>query len=138
MMDGIRKSLDEHDICQIADAAVELEVDFLLDIINDLNPSTSLFYQCKSSRSGHKRRSESLLESGKLHHRTCGNTCVTLSSASSEADGSSNNYLGQSVSVWATDPVVTPEQMFALGRIVKEQRTSTAGPSLSTSVEVGG
>ena len=63
------------------------------------------------------------------------------SSMSSEVDASSCNsstVSGESSSGWQTVPVVSPEQMFALGRMVKEQRSGSSLASFSGSVEAGG
>lgn len=52
LVDSFRRSLDEDDVCMIADAAVTMEEDFLLDIISDLEPTASIC--CKNPKAERK------------------------------------------------------------------------------------
>jgi len=136
IVDGFRRSLDESEICIMADAAVAMEEEFLLDIISDLEPTASLY--CGSSKRKlpglvQRRRPDDMSFADVLRHRGDDEPCLSPGSSfsSSEADASSHSSC-ESMCEWTTVPVVTPEQMFALGRIVKQQRSSV------TSSEAGG
>lgn len=155
IVDGFRKSLDENEICMMADAAVTMEEEFLLDIISDIDPTASVY--CKTSAKperkstrqiAQRRRSEALREDinemqadiFKLH-RGDDASCMSPDSSMSSSCASSVAS-GESSSGWTVVPVVTPEQMFALGRMVKEQRSCSSSLGSSSfsigSVEAGG
>ena len=154
-MDSFRRSLDEGDICMMADAAVTMEEEFLLDIISDLDPTASVYCkttsnkpeQRKSSRQiAQRRRPESVrAEVEQIHSQLAlaprGGGEFASGSLSPGASMSSEMDVGSSCSTasadfggqWTTVPVVTPEQMFAFGRMVKEQRScSSTTSSFST------
>lgn len=143
LVDSFRKSLDEGDICMMADVAVTMEEDFLLDIISDLDPTASVYCKStankperKSSRQiAQRRRSNSEEADGdQFHpglsqrHRGDVEMCPSPESSLSGSDVSSSFSSGAETGAgaWETVPVVTPEQMFALGRMVKEQRSSSS------------
>ena len=141
IVDGFRRSLDETDICMMADAAVTMEEEFLLDIISDLDPTSSVYCakpaERKSTRQiAQRKRPENLqADVEQIHselsslHRCDIDPCLSPgSSMSSEMDTSScaSSTLSGESSGWQSVPVVSPEQMFALGRMVKEQRSGSS------------
>jgi len=153
LVDSFRKSLDEGDVCMIADAAVTMEEDFLFDIISDLEPTASVY--CKESGPGsrksarqiaQRKRPESLKVEAEQHraemeHRgdIC---CMSPSSSMSVASSCSSSTLSTEDSAgWSVMPVVTPQQMHALGQQVKEQRSSSvlsdSAPTKTTSPKSG-
>lgn len=160
MVDSFRRTLDEDSICEMADAAVAMEEAFILDIIGDLEPTSSVCYKSgstkrKSSRQvAQRRRPENIqADADKVHHEltslrqdelACGSPVSSMSSDMDTSSCASSTLSGEVSSEWTMVPVVTPEQMFALGRMVKEQRSCSSVNEASvneasiTSVEAGG
>jgi len=147
LVEGFRKSLEEDDICMMADAAVAMEEEFLLDIISDIDPTASVYIpnnRRKSTRqmAQRKRPQELQADVQKIQEEVTGahrgeimEQCPSPGSSMSELDTSScasSTNSGESSSEWMTVPMVTPEQMFALGRMVKEQRSCSSVSSFSS------
>jgi|Transcript_48321 hypothetical protein len=175
IVNEFRRSLDEVASDPLSDACA-MEEDFLLDLLEGLDPCQPVYCQmtgAKKGAVGHaQRRNSDPYERGmkddaiqvdlSLLNPTDGlpevyqqvavagaagalrmpmpfsdsSSCST-SSFSGSVSGSFSEQDG-----WHAEPMVSPEQMAALGRMVKAQRSSVSTPSGSTtspaSVETGG
>merc|ERR1711998_694942 len=117
-----------------------MEEAFLLDIISDIDPTASVYCKTNPKRKStrqiaQRRRSDALqadvdkihVELGRKHRgddveMMCGSPGSSMSSEMDTSSSCSSSTLSsEHSSEWMTVPVVTPEQMFALGRMVKEQ-----------------
>jgi hypothetical protein len=153
VVEGFRRSLDESDICMMADAAVAMEEDFLLDIISDIDPTASVYVEQQQQQSNRRKSARQVAQRkrpdnlqadvqkihSELHaiqqHRDT--EVASPSSSMSEVDTSScasSSMSGES-SEWTAVPMVTPAQMFALGNMVKAQRSGSSLASFSSAAD---
>ena len=155
VVEGFRRSLDESDICMMADAAVAMEEGFLLDIISDIDPTASVYVEQQQQQSNRRKSARQVAQRkrpdnlqadvqkihSELHalqqHHHSDNEAASPSSSMSEVDTSScasSSMSGES-SEWTTVPMVTPAQMFALGNMVKAQRSGSSLASFSSAAD---
>ena len=137
IVDDFRRSLDEPAVGVFSDACVSMEEDFLLELICDLDPSQPVYCKTTGSRKGACGRAQrkkdgdpesedSIQVDLSLIPRPNG----LMEYAESDSDSSMSSFSGSVTGSfseqgeWRVDPVVTPEQMMALGRMVKAQRST--------------
>jgi len=149
VVEGFRKSLDEGEICMMADAAVTMEEEFLLDIISDLDPTASVYCEpTKPERKSARRIAQRQTRLDRMPEdeddfrpdfAMRDGLCASPESSMSDAGSScsSSTLSGEISSGWTMFPVVTPQQMFALGQMVKEQRSCSSSMSSLSSTPGG-